>query len=304
MQKHGLVSVSVVAFALVAALAGGQAAAAGSKPRHALRVRSDATWVVVPRGQPVQFAFTADTTQGSPFAEFSQSAENAIQMALEQHPTIRGFPIRVNDVETLCQGNNTQSAAAIVDNKQNTAVLGNLCSAGSVTALPIYQAAGLVTISGSASNSNLPTLAPTVFNRTIVVSDAVGDAGDLWAKQVAALPSVLNWDQNYVAEFGMTPVLAPFPALYFDAASLLLRRLQQVSRIINGNLVVNRAALATAVRDTSYYRGVTCTISLDPTTGNRINDPDTLRQCAKQCSTSTSPHEHDPAQHWSPEPHG
>src|SRR5262249_7400560 len=158
-----------------------------------------------------------DTTQGSPFAEFSDSAENAIQMAIEQHPTIRGFPIQVNDVETLCLGgDNTQSATAIVGNKQNTAVLGNLCSAGSETALPIYEAAGVVMISGSASRSDLTALGPTVFNRTIVVSDAVGDAGDHWANQVATLPSVLKWDQEYEAEFGATPALAPLPALYFD----------------------------------------------------------------------------------------
>jgi ABC-type branched-subunit amino acid transport system substrate-binding protein len=282
MIKRGLFVASVMSFVLAAVFAGGQAAAARSKPRHAA-VRSDATRVVVPRGRPVEFAFTADTTQGSPFAEFSDSAENAIQMAIDQHPTIRGFPIQVNDVETLCQGDNTQSATAIVDNGQNTAVVGNLCSAGAASALPIYEAAGVVTISGSASRSDLPTFAPTVFNRTIVVSDAVGDAGDLWAKQVAALPSVLNWDQDYEAEFGTTPALAPLPALYFDAASLLLHRLQQVSRLINGNLVVNRAALAAAVRDTSYYHGVTCTITLDPATGNRINDPDTLRHCAHQC---------------------
>ena len=209
---------------------------------------------------------------------------NGIQMAIEQHPTIRGFPIQVNDVETLCEGDNTQSATAIVDNKQNTAVLGNLCSAGSESALPIYEAAGVVTISGSASRSDLPSLAPAVFDRTIVVSDVVGDAGDLWANEVATLPSVLKWDQEYEDEFGTTPVLSPLPALYFDAASLLLHRLQQVSGIIDGNLVINRAALAAAVRDTTYYQGVSCTITLDPATGDRVNDPAALSQCAKQCA--------------------
>lgn len=234
--------------------------------------------VVVPRGQPVQFAFTADTSEGPFFAEITASVEDAIQMAIEQHPTIRGFRVQMNDVEATCGGDNTLSATAIVNNTQNTAVLGHICSAGMVSALPIYEAAGVVTISGTASASYLPPLGPTVFNRTYVVSDAAGDAGDIWASQVAALPSVLEWGQEFEAEFGMAPFLEPFPVLYFDAASLLLSNLQKVSKIVNGNLVINRAALASAVRNTTKFQGVSCTITLDPLTGNRSND---LAGCAE-----------------------
>ena len=243
---------------------------------------SASTSVTVPRGQPVQFAFTADTTQGTPFAEFTTSAENAIQMAVEQHPTIRGFPVQVNNVETLCGGgNNTASATAIVGNMQNTAVLGNLCSFGFASSLPVYEAAGVVAITGSASLGFLPPLGPTVFNRTIVVTEATGDPGDVWLSQVAALPSVSEWEQEYEAKFGVAPFLEPLSALYFDAASLLLKRLQQVSRIVNGNLVIDRAALAQAVRATTKYQGVTCKIALDPTTGNRVNDQAALARCAE-----------------------
>jgi ABC-type branched-subunit amino acid transport system substrate-binding protein len=253
---------------------------AASQP-SALSSLSATSDVVVPRGQPVQFAFTADTTEGPFFAEITASAEDAIQMAIEQHPTIRGFPVQVNDVETSCSGDNTFSATTIVSNTQNTAVLGNICSLGMVSALPIYQAAGVVTISGSATASYLPPLGPTVFNRTVVVSDAAGDAGDIWASQVATLPSVLEWEQEFEAEFGMAPFFEPYPATYFDAASLLLSRLQQVSRIVNGNLVINRAALASAVRNTTKFQGVSCTITLDPSTGNRVNDPASLARCAE-----------------------
>jgi ABC-type branched-subunit amino acid transport system substrate-binding protein len=260
-------------------------AAALAVPTAAWADTSQATQVVVPRGQPVQFAFTADTTQPEfpVFAQFTTAAEDANQMAIEQHPAIRGFPLQVNDVETLCGdgADNTASATAIVSNAQNTAVLGNLCTSGMVSALPIYEAAGVVTISGSASGSALPPLGPTVFNRTIVVSDAAGDAGDIWLSQVASLPSVLEWDQEFEAEFGVTPFLSPLPALYFDAASLLLRRLQEVSRIVSGNLVIGRAALARAVRNTPMFQGVTFKLTLDPLTGNRINDPSALAGCSE-----------------------
>jgi ABC-type branched-subunit amino acid transport system substrate-binding protein len=234
--------------------------------------------VVVPRGQPVQITFTADTTHVPIIADVSASAEDAIQMAVEQHPTIRGFRVQVNHVETDCFGDNTSSATAIVSNTQNTAVLGNICSSGMVSALPIYQAAGVVAISGSATASYLPPLGPTVFNRTAVVSDASGDAGDIWSSQVAALPSVLEWEQEFETEFGIAPFLEPYPALYFDAASLLLSDLQRVSKIVNGNLVIDRAALASAARNTTNFQGVSCTITLDPWTGNRVND---LAGCAE-----------------------
>jgi ABC-type branched-subunit amino acid transport system substrate-binding protein len=114
-----------------------------------------------------------------------------------------------------------------------------------------------------------------------VVSDAPGDAGDIWLSQIVSLPSVLEWDQEFEAEFGVAPFLSPLPALYFDAASLLLRRLQTVSRIVNGNLVIDRAALANAVRNTANFQGVTCTLTLDPLTGNRVNDPAALARCAE-----------------------
>jgi ABC-type branched-subunit amino acid transport system substrate-binding protein len=265
---------AAAALAVVAVLA--FVTSAGAQPVTAAQTATST--VVVPREQPVQFTFTADTTHDPVIAQVSVSAEDAIQMAIQRHPAIRGFRVQVSDVETDCGGDNSLSATDIVGNTQNTAVLGNICSAGMASALPIYQAAGVVTISGSATAGFLPALGPTVFNRTAVVSDATGDPGDIWGSRVAALPSVLEWEQEFEAEFGSPPFLEPYPALYFDAASLLLSRLQQVSRIVNGNLVINRAALASAVRNTTNFQGVSCTITLDPSTGNRVDD---LAGCAQ-----------------------
>ena len=226
--------------------------------------------VVVGRGAPVQIAFTAATE----FPEFSEAFENAIRLAIEQHPAIRGFPVQLNVIETTCEGDNEASAASIVANGQNTAVIGHLCSAGFTSALPVYEAAGLVTLSGSATADELPQLGPTVFNRTIVRN---GEDVDKWMSDVLALPSVVAWSLDYEARFGVAPPeLAVF---YFDAASLLLRRLQQRSEIVDRSLVVSRAELASAVRRTTKFQGVTCTVALDPQTGNRVNDPAALARC-------------------------
>lgn len=236
---------------------------------------SDSTQVVVPRGQSLQVAFAEDLTG------FGSSLEpgiaNAVRMAVDAHPTVHDFPIQVNAVNAPCGDATGDVAAAdsIAANIQNVGVLGQFCSTGFDQALPVYEGAGLVTITGSATNDALPSFATTVFDRT-AVADAGGFAS--WYAAVSQLPSDLAWRQAYTLRFGTAPT--DFADLYFDAAGLLLRNLESVSTVDGGSLVVNRAALAQAVRGTTSYEGVTCTITLDPATGNRLNDPNALSRCA------------------------
>ena len=97
--------------------------------------------------------------------------------------------------------------------------------------------------------------------------------------EVMALSSVDTWNQ-YQEAFPPATSATQFDAFYFDATALLLDRLQQVSFVLGGNLVIDRKALALAVRSTRGFPGVTCTITLDPLTGNRINDQTGLTRCA------------------------
>jgi len=133
-----------------------------------------------------------------------------------------------------------------------------------------------VTISGSASSDGLPAYAPTVFDRTIVADGAGGAA---WYARVAGLPSDVAWQQAYAAEFGVAPL--PLADLYYDAATLLLRNLQRVAYLDGGGwLVIDRRALAAAVRATTRLRGVSCEITIAPQSGDRVNDADALDRCA------------------------
>ena len=47
----------------------------------------------------------------------------------------------------------------------------------------------------------------------------------------------------------------------------------------DGNLVIERKALAKAVRSTTDFDGVTCTITLDAASGNRLDDQASLARC-------------------------
>jgi len=234
------------------------------------------TQVVVPRGHPVQIAFVGS----SDFPAFTDSFRNAIEMAIEDHPLVRGYPIEVNESDPVCFSGadpgaaNANAAAQIVRNTQNLGVLGHVCSGGERSALPVYARAGLVTISGSATAGDLPALGATVFNRT-AVSDP--DGGDAWYATVRTLLSDQAFVEDYEAEFDATPTF--FADLYYDAASLLLRRIRQVSRIDSGgNLTIDRARLARVVRNTHWFAGVSCTVGLDAS-GSRVNDPAQLARC-------------------------
>jgi hypothetical protein len=70
----------------------------------ALATSSAAAQVVVPRGQAVQIALADDLTGfGATIPpEFATSIANAVQMAVNANPAVRGFPIRIDLVNAPC----------------------------------------------------------------------------------------------------------------------------------------------------------------------------------------------------------
>jgi len=267
-----LLAIVVSSLALLVVFSSGAALAASA---------SDGTQVIVPRGQPVEVAFAADLTGSA--NGFTASLANAVQMAVEAHPAIRGFPIQINLVDPPCGDATLDVAAAraIVADTQNVGVFGQFCSSGFDQALPAYQAGDLVTIMGSATDPSLPSFGPSVFNSVAVPDGCCPfvDQFDPWYAIIVTLPSDLDWRQAYSLQFGAPPTA--FADLYYDAASLLIRNLQDISSLEgSGNLVISRAALAQAVRETTKYQGVTCAITLDAATGYRANDAIALSRCA------------------------
>jgi hypothetical protein len=91
-----------------------------------------------------------------------------------------------------------------------------------------------------------------------------------WYGTVKGLPGDTFWKQLYQVAFGSTATDSA--DLYFDATLVLLHDLRRASRVDNGRLIVDRVALARTVRHTVGLPGASCTISLDPSTGNRINE--------------------------------
>jgi ABC-type branched-subunit amino acid transport system substrate-binding protein len=274
------IRVSAKGVLAVASLGLACAAAAGAAP-------AAASSVIVPPGAPLQIAFVADRSGTA--ASYYTGIRNAALMALQLQSTIRGFRVQLNDdldapCASIAQG--VADANAVVGNPQNVAVIGHFCSPslggaglppcpspGATSALSIYERSGVVVINGSTTSPCLPAIGPSVFNATIISDPGSG----AWYAQVAALPIDRLWQLIYQAEFGVAPT--GFADLYFDATRLLLTRITQSSRVVQGSLVIDRAALAQAVRHTTGFPGVTCSISLDPATGYRINDQAALARC-------------------------
>jgi hypothetical protein len=251
------------------------------------------TAVVTSRGHPIEIAVVLDKSDGA--AVFEPGIRDAIQMAVDAHPTIKGFPIQLNDgFDAPCGESadaiaaNAAVAAAVVANPQNVAVIGHMCSvafgasvplAGGgcstppATALGTYENADVVAVDGSTTDPCLGTVGPSVFDSTAVGDPSFGP----WYAQVKTLPDDLLWQVAYTTEFGTPPT--DFADLYYDATNLLLRRLDDVSQLVDGRLAVDRASLALAVRDTTRFQGVTCTVSFDSSTGLRVDDLKALARC-------------------------
>jgi len=239
--------------------------------------------VTVHRGDAIQIAVVLDHSGG--LAASGASARNAVQMAVERQPSIKGFAVQLNDFDGPCHEPAIASdvAAQVVANPANVAVIGHMCSPDEHAALPIYEQAGVATVSGSATGLLNPGFGPDVFNSVDVPDDTPGES-DMWYAHVQRLPLDVAWQANYAARFGSNP--EPFADLYFDAATLVLDEISSASTLVNGDLVIDRAALASAIRTLAGtspqgLHGVTCWVTLDAR-GYRVNDPGALDRCGRE----------------------
>jgi hypothetical protein len=238
--------------------------------------------VVLSHGQSVELALVLVP---SDLPDISASIGNAVQMAEQLTPSIDGFRVQLVDYGAPCFSDdyvaaNAAVASAVVSDPHTVAVIGHPCSnafsgllhtdaspcesPSSPNALSIYEAAGVPTINGSTTGICLPSVGPSMFNRTAVANPNF----DSWYSQVTALPSDVRWRAIYAKEFGSPPT--DFADLYFDATRILLSRIAQVAHVQHGNLVIDRAVLAATIRATTGFNGVTGSITIDPATGNRL----------------------------------
>jgi hypothetical protein len=217
--------------------------------------------VTVSPGNPIEIALVTDQAWS-----VTQYITEALQMAMDDYGTIQGWNLQRNDYDGGCSFENGQTAAnEVVSNPQNVGVIGPDCSSSTAGALPVLDTAGVVMISHSSTGEDLPVAGPTVFNRVIVSDTAFVE----WETKISRLPSVHTWEMEFESTYGYPPEV--FTKYAYDATTLLLTHIDAVSTVDgSGNLVIDREALAVAVRGTSGFPGVTDEITLEPD-GDRVN---------------------------------
>ena len=230
-------------------------------------------------GAKVQVALTVSNEFGS---SYSEGIGNAVAMAVAMRPTIRGFPVQVE------HGRGPYVPRSVGRCGDRRARRRQLPERRGHRPVLLFRGALLVACLRACGDRHdlrapppptiSPALAPTVFDR-VVMDGPAGSSAHTWFTTVVGLPSVTGWTQ-YHAAFPPSAPTSEFDAFYFDAATLLLDRLQEVSRLMDGNPVIDREELAKAVRRTTDFAGVTCTIRLEPATGNRVDDAASLARCA------------------------
>jgi ABC-type branched-subunit amino acid transport system substrate-binding protein len=220
--------------------------------------------VTVAAGDPIQLAVTVDLS--GPAQGMGQGALRATQMAIEDHGAILGFDVVTTTFDGACDFFTGEAVAStVINDASNVAVVGHLCSSSAMGALPLYEEAGIVAVSGSATLPEVPFHGPTVFNRT-AVEDLADHQG--WLARVQTLPEVQTWNARYDNRYGEPP--DDYAVLFYDAARLILTRTEEVATPSGDDLVIDRADLAAAVRGTGDYIGTSGLIRFDPW-GNRLN---------------------------------
>ena len=133
---------SAAAVALAAALACGNAYAAGAPGK-----------VAIGQGEPIRIRALLS---GSVVKEVSPVIEAAVELAIKDFGPIHGHPVSVRTLDEKCSGEGGRAAAeAIAAEASVVGVIGTLCSGAAVEASPVLGAAGFSMISPANTSPRL-----------------------------------------------------------------------------------------------------------------------------------------------------
>ncbi len=178
--------VPVLALAFIAAACGEDEEASGLA-ESSLRPNAE-TPIVVPAGEPIVIGISAPLT-GPDDAEGIEDRDAAI-VGVERWKARNGRLIQGHEIEVRAEDDGCTEADITVQAAERflrvpglVGVVGPSCSAGAQAAIPVYAQAGIVAISGSATQSELAAGQPEgrFFFRTAYRNDLEGILAGLYA---------------------------------------------------------------------------------------------------------------------------
>jgi branched-chain amino acid transport system substrate-binding protein len=125
-------------------------------------------------GQTIRVAYVGPIT--GDYANFGIDMSRGAELAVNDHPTVKGFEIELLKEDT--QGSPEQGAAVankLAADPQVVAVDGHSFSGSTEVAIPIYDEAGIVMMSASATNPTLTEMGSQVFNRVAFTDKMQGE---------------------------------------------------------------------------------------------------------------------------------
>ncbi len=130
--------------------------------------------VTIEEGETLRVAYVGPTT--GDYSAFGTDITRGAELAVKNHPQIHGFEVELVVEDT--QGTPEQGAAVankLASDSRVVAVDGHTFSGATEVAIPIYEKAGIVMVSPSATNPELTDLGSPVFNRVAFTDRQQGE---------------------------------------------------------------------------------------------------------------------------------
>ncbi len=132
------------------------------------QVKCDDEWgcAVIGKGKTIKVAYVGPMT--GDYSAFGIDMSRGAEIAVKEMPQIKGFTVELVIEDT--QGSPEQGAAVankLAADPQIVGIDGHTFSGSTEVAIPIYEKAGIVMVSPSATNPSLTDLGSKIFNRVV-----------------------------------------------------------------------------------------------------------------------------------------
>lgn len=161
----------------------------------------------IPPGKTIKIGQAGPMT--GDYAAFGIDIARGAELAIKAHPEVQGFKIEFIKEDT--QGSPEQGAA--VANKfaadpQVVAIEGHIFSGETEAAIPIYEKAGIVMVSPSATNPTLTELGSKVFNRVAFTDKMQGEFAAKYIYEKLGVRKVVTMHDGGAYGQGLATVMA------------------------------------------------------------------------------------------------
>jgi branched-chain amino acid transport system substrate-binding protein len=175
--------------------------------------------ITIAAGEPIKIGISTTLTTDN--AELGIPIRDSFLLALGERPDIEGFTIESVEADDLCSGPGSEAAAQQLITAEVVAVIGPMCSGGSVAALDDYDAEDILVIGTSATNTSVTQQGATNFARTAWNDDVQGEEMAKYVQETLALTTAVLVDDQSTYGKGLMDV---FETTFTEAGGTVASR--------------------------------------------------------------------------------